>query len=253
MLKKKKILNTSISMGSYNEFIDAICAMSVSRSSSYVCFANAHMLTTAHQQPAFATVVNSADIVAPDGKPVSILMNVSYSTRQERVCGMDLLPDLLRACADTALSVYFYGSTDSVLEKIKHRALTEFPNLRIAGTYSPPFRTLSESEDAEAVNMINKANPSLIFVSLGCPKQEKWMHEHKGRINGCMLGVGQAFLTYAGIEKRLPPWARALSLEWLYRLYLEPKRLWRRYLIGNAQFLFAASRWMLASKLQQLM
>jgi N-acetylglucosaminyldiphosphoundecaprenol N-acetyl-beta-D-mannosaminyltransferase len=251
MLTKRTILNTSVSMGKYNDFIEAICELSTSRQSSYVCFANVHTLVTAHQEPAFASVVNNADIVAPDGKPVSILMNASYAENQVRICGMDLLPDLLGACSAKELSVYFLGSTIPVLEKIIQKATIEFPKLKIAGSFSPPFRTLTHAEDNEIVDLINRAKPSLIFISLGCPKQEKWMHDHKGMINGCMLGVGQAFLTYAGLEKRLPPWARKLSLEWLYRLYLEPKRLWRRYLIGNTQFIIAAGRWMLTSKLQQ--
>jgi N-acetylglucosaminyldiphosphoundecaprenol N-acetyl-beta-D-mannosaminyltransferase len=232
MLAKRTILNTCVSKGKYNDFIDAICMLSLNRKSSFVCFANAHTLTTAYQEPDFASVVNSADIVAPDGKPVSMLMNASYDENQERVCGMDLLPDLLQACSARELSVYFYGSTVPVLEKIMQKAKAEFPQLKIAGSCSPPFRKLSKTEDEDIVDTINAANPSLIFVSLGCPKQEKWMYDHKGLVNGCMLGVGQAFLTYAGLEKRLPQWARRLSLEWLYRLYLEPKRLWRRYLIG---------------------
>jgi N-acetylglucosaminyldiphosphoundecaprenol N-acetyl-beta-D-mannosaminyltransferase len=252
MLIKRTILSSSVSIGKYTEFIEAICGMSVARQSSYVCFANAHTLITAHQEPAFASVVNNADIVAPDGKPVSVLMHASYSEKQDRVCGMDMLPDLLKACADKGLAVYFYGSTPEVLQQIHEKARTDFPALKIAGQYSPPFRALTPSEDEEIVTMINHAAPSLIFVSLGCPKQETWMHHHKGLINGCMLGVGQAFLTYAGLEKRLPQWARSLSLEWLYRLYLEPKRLWKRYLIGNTQFIIAASRWMLTTKLQQL-
>jgi len=112
--------------------------------------------------------------------------------------------------------------------------------LKVAGYYSPPFRTLSESEDAKITEKIRKAKPDLVFVSLGCPKQEKWMAEHKTKLNACLLGLGQAFRTYAGVEKRLPKWMRDLSLEWAYRLIQEPRRLWKRYLYTNSVFLFLA-------------
>ena len=119
----------------------------------------------------------------------------------------------------------------------KTKISKEHPKLKVAGTYSPPFRQLSEEEDLEIVDMINAANPDLLFVALGCPKQEKWMYEHKDRIQACMLGVGQAFLVYAELEKRLPVWMRDLSLEWMYRIYQDPKRLLKRYTITNTVFL----------------
>ena len=248
MLIKQNVLNTFVSTGSYSDFLDTITDLPRLKNSAYVCFANVHMLMEARQDSEFNHVVNSADVVTPDGKPVSLLMNSLYAGKQERVCGMDLFPDILKKAAEKKLSVFFYGSSIEVLKSIEKKALNEFPELRIAGYYSPPFRALSFEEDQEVIGMINNAKSDLIFVSLGCPKQEKWMYLHKDKIQGCMLGLGQAFLTYAGFEKRLPVWARNLSLEWLYRLVLEPKRLWKRYLIGNGRFILLAGKTIFVKK-----
>jgi len=169
-------------------------------------------------------------------------LRLSEGIKQDRVCGMDVLPDLLKQAEASRKSVYFYGSTERLLKIISQKAKIEFPALNIAGYYSPPFRALSEEEDETITEMIRATLPDLVFVSLGCPKQEKWMAEHKGRLNACLLGLGQAFKVYAGEEKRLPRWMRNLALEWGYRLYLEPGRLWRRYVYTNSYFLFLVVR-----------
>jgi N-acetylglucosaminyldiphosphoundecaprenol N-acetyl-beta-D-mannosaminyltransferase len=237
-MKKVKIINSLISTGTFKEFIDYIFDLTDSQPSSYVCCANVHMVVESYQDKAFNKMLNAADLATPDGRPLSIVMKLFDKIAQERVAGMDLLPALLKEAEIRKKSVYFYGSTDEVLNKIKAQISIDFPNLRVAGVYSPPFRPLSEEEDQSVIKNINENGANLVFVSLGCPKQEKWMATHKGKINACMLGVGQAFLTYVGLEKRLPKWARDWSLEWAYRLYLEPKRLWKRYVVGNSIFLF---------------
>lgn len=241
-MQKLKILNSFISKGTFQEFIAHIFNLAGDKKSSYVCFANVHMLIESHKDTAFNKILNSADVVTPDGAPVSKVMSLFYKYSQDRVAGMDLLPALLSEAEKRNKSVYFYGSTDNVLEAIVKRASKELPNLRIAGVYSPPFRKLSEEEDQQIVDMINSSGADLVFVALGCPKQEKWMAEHKNKVNACMLGVGQAFLVYAGLEKRLPKWARDFCLEWVYRLYLEPGRLWKRYLYTNSMFLFLITK-----------
>lgn len=239
-LSKVQLIRTWVTTAPYRQFIQKIAEWAQQRRSAYVCFANVHMLMEANRDPSFNQVVNQADLVAPDGRPLSILMRWQYGLRQDRVCGMDLLPDLLRTAVEQNLSVYFYGSTQETLDAVQARLLLEHPTLRIAGLESPPFRPLTAEEDQAAVDRINASEANLVFVSLGCPKQERWMADHQGRVQACMLGLGQAFLTYAGTEKRLPRWARDFALEWAYRLYLEPKRLWKRYLVGNTWFLYNA-------------
>ncbi|MGV3502898.1 MAG: WecB/TagA/CpsF family glycosyltransferase [Adhaeribacter sp.] len=248
MLTKVRLFKTWVSTAPYQGYVQQIIRLAATRTSSYVCFANVHMLVEAYEQPVFNQVVNQADIVAPDGRPLSLLMRYHYGLDQPRACGMDLFPDLLQAAQQHQVSVYFYGSTPQVLAQVTAKARQEFPQLQIAGSYAPPFRPLTPEEDREVVNLIQASEAQLLFVSLGCPKQETWMHAHRGQIAACMLGLGQAFLVYAGLEKRLPPWARNLSLEWLYRLYLEPGRLWKRYLKTNSLFLFLAGKSLLSRK-----
>lgn len=237
-MKRKPVLKSLISVGTYQEFVDEIFALVKNKIPSYVCFANVHMVVEGYKDPEFQQVMDHANIVAPDGRPISIFLNYFTKVNQDRVCGMDLFPDLLKQAEASGQSVYFYGTTDQLLSRIVQKARIQFPLLRISGFYSPPFRDISEEENDSIIESIKATSPDLVFVSLGCPKQEKWMAKNRDRMAVCLLGVGQAFSTYAGVEKRLPTWMRNLSLEWLYRLYLEPQRLWKRYLFTNSYFLW---------------
>ncbi|WP_233169222.1 WecB/TagA/CpsF family glycosyltransferase [Hymenobacter sp. BT523] len=245
LLLKRPVLDARISTGAVPEFIDAILRLGAARASAYVCCANAHMLVEAHQDPQFRRVLDQASVVTPDGSPVAAALGWLHGQPQPRVAGMDLLPALLTEAAARGQSVYFYGTTEAVLTAMVARARRELPALRVAGWQAPPFRPLTPEEDAAAVAAINDADPDLVFVALGCPRQERWMAEHRGRVRACMLGVGQAFLVYAGLERRLPEWARGLWLEWAYRLWLEPRRLARRYLVTNTWFVWLLARHLL--------
>jgi N-acetylglucosaminyldiphosphoundecaprenol N-acetyl-beta-D-mannosaminyltransferase len=236
-MKKKAVLNSFISVGTLREFIDEIFSLVGRKIPSYVCFANVHMVVEGYNNSSFQRVINQANVTTPDGKPISLFLKFFEKIRQDRVCGMDFMPILLKEAEAQGKSVFFYGSTDELLETITKKAKKEFPRLSISGTYAPPFKTLTTQENSEIITMIKKTSPDLIFVSLGCPKQEKWMAENRDEIGACLLGVGQAFKVYAGVEKRLPIWMRNLSLEWAYRFFLEPKRLWKRYLYTNSYFL----------------
>jgi N-acetylglucosaminyldiphosphoundecaprenol N-acetyl-beta-D-mannosaminyltransferase len=139
-------------------------------------------------------------------------------------------------------SIYLYGGEPETLGTLQRRLVQEFPGLRVAGAYSPPFRTLTAAEDATAVASINASGAGTVWVSLGCPKQETWMAAHRGRVNAVMIGVGAAFDYHAGTVRRAPLPVQRLGLEWLYRLISEPRRLWRRYLITNTLFVLGAAR-----------
>lgn len=235
-MKKKQILKSLISIGSYQSFIDNLLIYSKLQTSSYICVANVHMLIEGYQDSDFQHVINQADISTPDGMPLAKAIKWLYRMDQERVAGMDLMPDLMNVCEEQKLSIYLYGSTDEVLSKIVDRAKIEFPNLDICGMYSPPFKYLNDIEKKEIVKQINTSNPNFVFVALGCPKQEKWMAEHQGKINSCMIGLGGAFEVYAELKNRAPFWMQKASLEWLYRFMQDPKRLWKRYLYTNSLF-----------------
>lgn len=246
---KENFFTFPISIGSYQRFVDEVFYLAENKPSSYVCFANVHMTIEAYEDSEFNTVVKNADLVAPDGQPLSLFLKYLKRINQERVCGMDMFPDLLREAEKRGKSIYFYGTTEEVLNKIAQKARKEHPNLKISGLYSPPFRPLSDEEKKEIVKQINDTKPDLVFVALGCPKQEKWMAEQRDKVNGCMLGLGQAFHVYAETAKRSPQWMQRLSLEWAYRLYLEPGRLWKRYLYTNTYFLVLTLKYFLQTRM----
>ena len=237
-MKKRRLLNTLISTGNYKEFVDEIIRLSQQSKSSYVCISNVHMLIEAYRDKEYNKVVNEADIATPDGMPLAKSLSLIYGLKQDRVAGMDIMPSLLKESESKSLSVYFYGSSEETLDLIISKSKIEYPSLIIAGHYSPPFKLLSEEEKQDIITKINNSNPDFVLVALGCPKQEKWMAEHKNKVNSCMLGVGGAFGVYAGIQDRAPQWMQKLSLEWLFRFSQEPSRLWKRYLITNSMFCF---------------
>lgn len=247
-MERLNIFGSVITLGSYPEFLNRIIHFAGLKIPSYVCFANVHMVVEANRDPAFRRIVNQATLVAPDGRPLSVFMKMFHNINQDRVCGMDILPDLLRKAEEAGRSVYFYGGEQHCLDRIEARARKEFPNLRIAGVYSPPYRQLTDEEKAEDIERIRESGADLVLVSLGCPRQEKWMAESVKKLNACFLGLGQAFTVYAGLEKRLPAWMRALCLEWMFRLIQEPGRLWRRYLSTNSEFLVMTMKFALSPK-----
>ena len=235
-MKKKKIFDIFVSIGSFSQFIEKIFLISKNKS-SYICVCNVHMLVESFNDQEFNEILNEADLVTPDGMPIARFLSWKYSILQQRVSGMDLLPRLINACAKKNKSIYFYGSETNTLIALKDKLSIEHPNL-ISGFYSPPFRKLSIEEKNKIISRINKFNPDFLFVSLGCPKQEKWMAEHKEKIDSCMIGLGGAFLVYAGLQKRAPKWMRDNSLEWFYRFMLEPRRLFSRYFYTNSIFIW---------------
>ena len=235
-MQKKKLLNTHLTVGRYADFIEEIIHLAQQKKSSYVCISNVHMVIEAYMDKSFSKVVNEADIATPDGMPLAKSMQLLYGKHQDRVAGMDLMPSIIKAAEANSMSVYLYGSTDEALDLIVAKIKREYPRVKIAGYYSPPFRTLSQNEKDEIVTKINDVNPDFVLVALGCPKQEKWMAENKNKIKSCMLGVGGAFNVFAGMQKRAPMWMQSISMEWLYRFYQEPKRLGKRYLVTNSLF-----------------
>jgi len=213
--------------------------------SRYVCICNVHSVVTASQDSTFKKVITNADMATPDGAPVAKLMRLLGSVGQQRINGPDLMWRYCEQAQYRDESVFFYGNSDESLAILKTKLLAAFPTLKIAGAFSPPFRALTTEEDEAIVTQINASGAGLVWVSLGCPKQEYWMAEHRGRINAVMVGVGAAFDYHAGTLKRAPLWMQHNGLEWFYRLLSEPRRLWKRYLITNTLFMVKAIRQLL--------
>lgn len=235
MITRKKVLSLNISLITYDGALQYIVDLGKAKKPSYVCFANVHMTIEAQESKTFATQVNGADLVLPDGMPLVKTLKWFYGTQQDRVAGMDAFPDILKLAEQEGLRVFFFGTTNEVLTIIQNKAQKQFPNIQIAGAFSPPFEQSLNSN--EYIDMINHSGTNIVFVALGCPKQEKWMAENAHKINAVLLGVGGAFPIYADLAKRAPVFMRNAGLEWLYRLAQEPGRLFKRYFKTNTKFM----------------
>ena len=240
------IFGSPIDVIDWQSAVSRIVGWAAARESRYVCICNAHSVVTATSDSAFAAAVLDADMSTPDGAPVAWLIGKQTGRAQQRINGPDLMWHYLADGARQGGSIFLYGATEETLQILRSRLTAAFPDLQIAGIYSPPFRPLTAEEDAEVVEMINSSGATTVWVSLGCPKQEKWMAEHRGRIRAVMIGVGAAFDYHAGTLKRAPLWMQRNGLEWLHRLASEPARLWKRYLVTNSLFIFLAARQLLS-------
>lgn len=249
-MKKYNLLSLNLSKGTYSGFLESIVHLAESRNSSYICVANVHMLIEAHKDKRFGQVVNNADLVTPDGMPLAKGLEIMYGEKQDRVAGMDILPDLLKISEREKLKVFFYGGTQKMLDETERFCGNEYSKLKIVGLISPPFRELTDKEELKYINEINSSGANFLFVALGCPKQEKWMASMKGRINTCMIGIGGALPVMIGMQKRAPKWMQNASLEWMYRFGQEPKRLFKRYIYTNSLFLYLFSKEYLKHKLK---
>jgi N-acetylglucosaminyldiphosphoundecaprenol N-acetyl-beta-D-mannosaminyltransferase len=217
--------------------------------SRFVAVCNVHMVMEAQSNPQFLAMLNSSGLTVPDGKPLTWLGRHRGFDLNRRVYGPDLFQDFLAATRTRGYRHFFYGGRAEVTERMVEIVRERYPGTEIAGYYAPPFRPLTPQEDAHVIDLIRESRADILWVGLGCPKQEIWMYEHRERLNvPVMIGVGQAFNIVAGSLKQAPAWMRENGLEWLFRLLLEPRRLWRRYLLYNARFLFCIARELLGYK-----
>lgn len=234
----RTILGMRVDVTSLSDAISQIDDWAIKGGGRYVCVSNVHMCMESFDDNGFQDIVNNADLVVPDGKPLVWAQKLLGVKNPHQVRGMDLTLALCASLAETGLPIGFYGGTPEVLGKLEKALMIRFPKLRIGCSIAPPFRPLSSKEDDDYVARINESGIRILFVAIGCPKQERWMAEHKARVGCVMLGVGAAFDFIAGRKRHAPSWVQAAGLEWLYRLLSEPRRLWKRYLKHNPRFIF---------------
>ncbi|MBD2388118.1 WecB/TagA/CpsF family glycosyltransferase [Cylindrospermum sp. FACHB-282] len=247
LLPTQKVLDFPITALRFDDQIQTILNWASIRESKTVCVANVHMLMEAHWNPDFANVLRNADIVTPDGMPLVWMMRQMGARYQDRVAGMDIFLALCQLAQTKNVSVFCLGSQIEILSQMRKRLEEEFPQLQIAAMEPLPFRPLTESEDEALIQKINSSGAGIVLVSLGCPKQEKWMDQHNGKIQAVMIGLGGVFPVYAGIQKRAPRIIRDIGLEWLYRWIQEPRRLWGRYIKTIPPFIWLATKQLLSS------
>lgn len=235
-MKKCKILGTEIAVTNMQEVVGIIERQTESLRGKYICVSNVHTTVTAYEDAAYRAVQNGAAIALPDGKPLSVYSRKHGYADAQRVTGPDLMGELFSR--DNGLRHYFYGGTPKTIEILQKKLPKEYPALQIVGMASPPFRPLTKEEDESAIREMNDSSADIIWVGLGAPKQEIFMAAHQGMAHGVMIGVGAGFDYYAGTIRRAPMWMQKMSLEWLYRLMQDPKRLFKRYFVTNFKFLW---------------
>lgn len=239
------MLSVPIDALTWMSALSRIAEWAAKHESRYVCICNVHSVVTAGQEDCFRQIVVNADLVTPDGMPVAWMLRRLGHTNQQRINGPDLMWKYCEQAASRGESIYLYGGLPETLNMLQRRLKQIFPDLIIGGSFSPPFCAMTVDEDHAVVEMINASGAGTVWVSLGCPKQEKWMSAHRGRINAVMIGVGAAFDYHAGTITRAPLWMQSTGLEWLYRLLSEPRRLWKRYLVTNTLFLVGIAKQLL--------
>ncbi len=214
---------------STDQAADQIVAWAEAGEARYACFSNAHGAVEAVEDPAFADVLNRADLNLPDGMSVVREMRARGVGQRDRVYGPDAALAVVARAARRGIPVALYGSTEAVVDALRQRLPEKAPGLQVVAAISPPFRALSEAEDAEFVERVRASGARVVLVGLGCPRQERWCAEHAEAVGAVCLAVGAAFDFHAGRLRQAPAWVQRAGMEWAFRLAMEPRRLWRRY------------------------
>jgi exopolysaccharide biosynthesis WecB/TagA/CpsF family protein len=247
--RKHDLFGVQVSATTYEEAEELVIHAARDRRSAIVTHLPVHGVVTAAQDIEYRRRINRFDMVAPDGQPVRWALNKFHGAGlSDRVYGPELMLRLCRRAASEGIGVYLYGSTPEVVGRLRDKLIERAEGLRVVGAESPPFRALSVDETDAAIGRINESGAGLVFIGLGCPRQDVFAEANRQRIRAVQLCVGAAFDFYAGNKKMAPPWMQKHALEWLFRLTQEPRRLWKRYLVTNSVFVCLAARQMLLSR-----
>lgn len=237
--QKVNVLGTGISIVNFNSFFKALDQWIENKKGNYVCVTGMHGVMESMKDENLRSIHNKAGMATPDGMSMVWYAKLKGIKNMERVCGPDLFPSVCEYSVKKGYTHFFYGGAEGVPELLKEKMTARYPGLKVVGTYSPPFRPLTTEEDQAIINRINALNPTFVWIGISTPKQEKWMHDHQGKLNNSiMFGVGAAFDMHSGIKQRGPKWIQKSGFEWLYRLCQEPKRLGKRYLVNIPRFIF---------------
>ncbi|HXB15329.1 MAG TPA: WecB/TagA/CpsF family glycosyltransferase [Solirubrobacteraceae bacterium] len=239
--ERAEVLGVPLAVSDYGEVVDWMEAAIAAGAHGWLTAAAVNLVMSAREEPETATALAAATLAVPDGQPLVWALKAVGHPRATRIYGPDLMAAFCARAAERGIPVYLYGGrTPEALAMLQARLRERFPGLPIAGAYSPPFRPLDERERAEVAERIDGSGAAVVWVGIGQPKQERWMHEMRPRLEAPLLvGVGAAFDFHAGLVSQAPTWMQRAGLEWAYRLSREPRRLWRRYARYNPRFVAA--------------
>ncbi len=246
--EKVELFGVRLSVTDYATLTRNVMDAADRESSFVVDFISVDPLVQARGSLELQTAINTFECVCPDGHPVRVAMNHLRGTQlTDRVCGPDSMLRLVAAASERSVPVYFYGSQPETLEKLTAALTRQFPSLRVAGSYAPPFRPLTPAEEDDVTAAIAASGARLVFVGLGAPRQSLFALRFRDRLPIGWICVGAAFDFLAGTKSRAPQWMQRGGLEWLFRLASEPRRLAKRYLVRNSVFvmLYGQERWRL--------
>jgi N-acetylglucosaminyldiphosphoundecaprenol N-acetyl-beta-D-mannosaminyltransferase len=251
--RRVEVLGIPLALTDYERTLDWIDAKVAQRGRDYICACNVHTVMASAEDPELRCALLGASLNVPDGQPLVWALSALGHPLNDRVYGPELMA---RACARSAEAghrLYLYGGrNEGALVQLALNLRRRYPELKIVGGYSPPHRPLSQSERAEVVQQINSRRADVVWVGIGAPKQEKWMAELRGELEAPVLvGVGAAFDFHAGLVPQAPSWMQKFGLEWVYRLFREPRRLWRRYARYNPRFVRDFARQLIAHRRQR--
>jgi N-acetylglucosaminyldiphosphoundecaprenol N-acetyl-beta-D-mannosaminyltransferase len=238
------VLGVGISITSMDEAVETIASWIESGDREYVCCTPVYGVMESQGDERLRRAHDESGLTVPDGMPMVWAGRLAGAREISRVYGPELMERVCALAAERGWRCFLYGGEPGVPEQLRDRLVERFPGLRVVGTHSPPFRPLTAAESDQVTEMINSSGAELVWVGISTPKQELWMAEHIGRLDPpvVLIGVGAAFDVHSGRVRRPPRWMGPLGLYWLFRLLQEPRRLWRRYLVGNARFLAAIIR-----------
>ena len=238
MIQRINVLGVGVSAINMAMAISTVDNWIEKRSRRYICVTDVHGIMQSVRNQAFRRIHNAAGLVTPDGMPLVWLLKLAGHRNADRVYGPDLMLDLFRHAERRGYRHFLYGSSNQTLERLRATLARRFPGASIVGWISPPFRPLSEDEDRAIISSINDSGADIVWIGLGTPKQERWMAEHRDALAApVLIGVGAAFDFHAGMIRQAPRLLQRSGLEWLFRICMEPRRLWRRYLTNVPSFI----------------
>lgn len=232
-----QVLGLSIAATDMETAVEWVCGRLNELKGTYLTFVNTHALVMAQESEKYRKVQKAAGGIFADGAPIALYERWHGCPKAKRVAGPDFMEEIFKISSQKGFRHYFYGGSEETLVKLGINLMRSYPGIKIAGMYSPPYERKLRKDYSEDIARINAANADFIWVGLGAPKQEFWMHRHKGKVCGVMLGVGAGFDFHSGMVRRAPEWMQRCGMEWFYRLMQEPGRLGKRYFKTNFKFI----------------